>query len=373
MKPYYEKNPHRFKYEWYLKNGYPAPGIEKNNLKVFSCFACGGGSTMGYKLAGYDVIGFNEIDPKMAECYIENHNPKYKYIEPIQEFKNRNDLPEELYNLDILDGSPPCSSFSMAGNREKDWGKKKKFREGQQEQVLDTLFFDFLDVAEKLQPKVIVAENVKGLLMGNVTEFLAKVMNRFETAGYIVGRKLLNASKMGVPQRRERVFFYAIRKDLKKHIKTCDLFGNEPALDLCFNEKEILFKEFADYDGKNISEYALKAWSSRKVGDKSIADSKARCGMKVSDMSTFYVYDEKVCATLTSKGDCGSLLFSKPIRLSINEFCKIGSYPLDYNFINKKQFGYMIGMSVPPIIAAQIATRIREQWFDKIISKSIDT
>jgi DNA (cytosine-5)-methyltransferase 1 len=48
--------------------------------------------------------------------------------------------------LDILDGSPPCSSFSMAGNREKDWGKEKKFREGQAEQVLDNLFFDFIDL-----------------------------------------------------------------------------------------------------------------------------------------------------------------------------------------------------------------------------------
>jgi len=109
-------------YEWTLKDAI----FTKDKGKVFSCFACGGGSTMGYKLAGFDVIGFNEIDPKMANCYIENHNPKYSFIEPIQEFKNRNDLPKQLYNLDILDGSPPCSSFSMAGNREKDWGKEKK-------------------------------------------------------------------------------------------------------------------------------------------------------------------------------------------------------------------------------------------------------
>jgi DNA (cytosine-5)-methyltransferase 1 len=138
---------HRFPYEWYLQNGYPAQGIEKHGSKVFSCFACGGGSTMGYKLAGYDVLGCNEIDKRMAECYQANHNPKYCFIEPIQEFKLRKDLPDELYNLDILDGSPPCSSFSMSGNREKDWGKKKKFREGQAEQVLDTLFFDFIDLA----------------------------------------------------------------------------------------------------------------------------------------------------------------------------------------------------------------------------------
>lgn len=111
-------------YEWELKN----TNFEKNKGKVFSCFSCGGGSTMGYKLAGFDVIGCNEIDPRMMEVYINNHNPKYHYCEPIQEFKNREDLPEELYNLDILDGSPPCSTFSIAGQREKNWGLRKNLR-----------------------------------------------------------------------------------------------------------------------------------------------------------------------------------------------------------------------------------------------------
>ena len=110
----------------------------------------------GYKLAGFDVIGCNEIDPKMMEAYRVNHNPKYSFLEPIQTFKLRDDLPEELYNLDILDGSPPCSSFSMAGNREKDWGKEKKFKEGQAKQVLDDLFFDFIDLAKNYNLKLLL-------------------------------------------------------------------------------------------------------------------------------------------------------------------------------------------------------------------------
>lgn len=153
---------HRFPYRWTLNDAM----FTKDKGKVFSCFACGGGSTMGYKLAGFDVIGCNEIDPRMNKVYVANHHPRYNFLEPIQTFKIRQDLPDELYHLDILDGSPPCSSFSMAGSRDKDWGKEKKFREGQALQVLDTLFFDFIDLAKKLQPKVVVAENVKGLLLG---------------------------------------------------------------------------------------------------------------------------------------------------------------------------------------------------------------
>lgn len=226
---------HKFPYEWTLKDA----NFTKDKGTVFSCFACGGGSTMGYKLAGFDVLGCNEIDPKMIEAYKANHNPKYAFLEPIQTFKLRKDLPKELYNLDILDGSPPCSSFSMAGNREKDWGKNKKFREGQAKQTLDTLFFDFIDLAKELQPKVVVAENVSGLMMGAAKEYVKKIYVAFQKAGYKLKIEpyLLDASTMGVPQRRKRVFFIALRNDLAEpFMEDVDMFQTAPKLDLDFNE-----------------------------------------------------------------------------------------------------------------------------------------
>lgn len=101
---------------------------EKNGLKVFSCFACGGGSTMGYKLTGCDVIGDLEIDPRMNEVYVKNHHPKYNYLMDIRDFNKLSDdeLPEELFDLDILDASPPCSSFSVCGERERHTGVKRR-------------------------------------------------------------------------------------------------------------------------------------------------------------------------------------------------------------------------------------------------------
>lgn len=66
-----------FRYEWYLKDGYPARGISKHNRKVFTTFACGGGSSMGYKLAGYDVIAANDIDMQMARVYKRNNKVKH--------------------------------------------------------------------------------------------------------------------------------------------------------------------------------------------------------------------------------------------------------------------------------------------------------
>ena len=352
---------HRFSYKWTLKDA----NFTKDKGKVFSCFACGGGSSFGYKLAGFDVIGCNEIDPKMIEAYKINHNPKYAYLEPIQTFKLREDLPQELYELDILDGSPPCSSFSMSGNREKDWGKDKVFREGQAMQVLDTLFFDFIDLARKLQPKIVVAENVKGLLLGEAKQYVRQIYKEFDLAGYYCQHWLLNASKMGVPQRRERVFFIALRKDLATPFMVQkDMFAFSPDLKLEFNEPEILFEEFADYTGQNISAHAKKAWDVRVFGDESIADSKKRVpGMKVSDFNSKYIYNNEVCSTITSKSKW-CLLFSKPIRLSVPEVVKIGTFPSDYHF-NTDPY-YLIGMSAPPVMTAQIATQIYEQWLSKI-------
>ena len=354
---------HSFPYNWNLKDAV----FSKNKGKVFSCFACGGGSTMGYKLAGFDVIGCNEIDPRMIEIYKTNHNPKYAYLEPIQTFKLRNDLPEELYELDILDGSPPCSSFSMAGNREKDWGKEKVFREGQAEQVLDTLFFDFIDLAKKLQPKVVIAENVKGLLLGEAKNYVRQIYREFDMAGYYCQHWLLDASKMGVPQRRERVFFIALRKDLAEpFMKQIDLFTIAPELLLEYDEPPILFKEIKTSENDNhLTEYDMKVWSLKIDGENDYCETLKRIENRESNWNSKYIYDDRVCLTVTSSAGSKLVLFSEPRKLNNNELKKIGTFPMDYNFKNN-DVKYVIGMSVPPVMIAQIAKQVFNQWLSKI-------
>jgi len=355
------ENKHRFSYEWSLKDAI----FTKDKGKVFSCFACGGGSTMGYKLAGFDVIGCNEIDPKMIEAYKTNHNPKFAFLEPIQTFKLRTDLPDELYNLDILDGSPPCSSFSMAGNREGDWGKEKVFREGQSEQVLDTLFFDFIDLAKKLQPKVVVAENVKGLMMGEAWKYMREIYKQFDDAGYYCQHWLLDASTMGVPQRRERVFFIALRKDLAgSFLEQVDMFNIQPKIVIEFKESEILFNKIIIDDSKcNISEKELILWNLKVPEDNDFGQINERLGNKITRFTTKIVHKNKVPLTITA--NCNNILYDYPRHLLKDELIKIGTFPKDYDFINNKT-EYLIGMSVPPIMVAQIATEIFNQWISKI-------
>jgi len=352
---------HKFSYEWKLSDGYPAPGIEYHGSKVFSCFACGGGSTMGYKLAGYDVLGYNEIDKRMAECYDVNHDPKLKYVEPIQDFKQRKDLPPELYDLDILDGSPPCSSFSMVGNREKDWGKDKKFREGQSNQVLDTLFFDFIDLAAELQPKIVVAENVKGLMQGSAKEYLYKIHDAFVNAGYKPCFNLLNASTMGVPQKRERVFFIAIRNDLADSLEYEDMFNEIPYIDLKINEPEIVFNEIKTTGiDRPLCKGLLKYFKLRDKAETCMGETKERIDGKRGYFSQMYQSDNKPCYSITSNSADGSCI--EPGRyLNNEEIILAQTFPNDYNFISI-DYKYLCGMSVPPIMMAQVAHRIYEQW-----------
>ena len=353
---------HKFPYQWALKDAQ----FTKDKGKVFSCFACGGGSTMGYKLAGFDVIGCNEIDPRMNKVYVENHHPKFNYLEPIQEFKLRKDLPSELYSLDVLDGSPPCSSFSSSGNIGEDWGKEKKFREGQAMQVLDTLFFDFIDLANELQPKVVIAENVKGLLTGEAISYVRRIYDEFDKSGYYCQHILLNAQYMGVPQQRERVFFLCLRKDLAEpFLYQYDMFTQRPRIEMAFKEEPIQISEFTDYKGKEVTSPVLRnLWENRQYGDKDQSEANMRLFGKPSNFGQSYVYQNQVCWTLTAK-ESSIIHFDEPRILSKHEVNCVSTFPQDYNYMEESPH-YIAGMSVPPVMMAQVASNVYEQWLSKI-------
>ena len=353
---------HKFDFRWTLKDAV----FTKDKGLVFSCFACGGGSSMGYKLAGYDVIGCNEIDHRMMYTYCQNHNPKFPFLEPIQTFKDRTDLPPELFNLDILDGSPPCSTFSMAGSREDAWGKMKHFREGQEEQVLDTLFFDFIELAKKLKPKVVVSENVKGLLLGDAKDYVRRIYDGFDDAGYYCQHWVFDAQNMGVPQRRERVFFVCLRKDLAEpFLERVSLFEELPRLQMEFKEPIIPFRDVADGLGDGVDSPKMrKCWEARQYGDSDLSGANEREFGKKAMFNNQYVYLDKVCPTLAARKDC-LIRFDIPKYTSKSEVCCISSFPQDYNFGGQSPH-YVCGMSVPPVMMAQVANQIWEQWLSKI-------
>ena len=325
----------KFNYDWNLKDGYPANGVEKHHHTVMSTFACGGGSSMGYKLAGYDVIAANDIDPQMARIYEANHHPKQFFLCPVKDLLNRDDLPE----VDVLDGSPPCSTFSMAGSREKAWGVEKKFREGQAEQELDKLFFDFLDVVDKMRPKVVIAENVEGIIRGKAIKYANAVVARFKKMGYNVDVFLCEGSNMGLPQMRRRVFFVANR--LGKHLK------------LEFNEKPILYKDIRRTTGTplrtaSVTETQQNYWHEAKQGEP----------MGVFLAGAKKLAMNKVPFTVTAGGVLYDALECRVIYKE--ELDNISSFPHDYNYLDTEP-KYVQGMSVPPLMMAQVSYQVYKQ------------
>jgi DNA (cytosine-5)-methyltransferase 1 len=337
----------------YLWNLTDLNSTPKNNKRVFSTFACGGGSTMGYKLAGYEVIGANDIDPKMAEVYKLNHNPKLLYQCPIKELLTI-ELPAEMYDLDILDGSPPCSTFSMAGQREENWGKPKKFREGQQEQILDELFFDFVSLVGRLKPKVYVAENVAGMLVGNARKYCTEINRQFQNIGYTCQMFVLNAASMGVPQARERVFFVGHRQELDYPILS--LRFNTPTITLG-KVKQELKKIQLPITGKPLTDWMFQYWRQTKAGD---------CFSKVHLKGSLFNHKKASpllpLPTLTASSGSRPSHWESPNYLSDEVLAVCSTFPLDYNYGRFKDKQYILGMSVPPIMMAQLSTQILLQW-----------
>lgn len=329
--------------------------IEKIEKKwnVFSTFSCGGGSSMGYKMAGFNVVGANDIDPEMEWHYKKNLHPASYFLGPVKHLVSK-ELPEEMYRLDILDGSPPCSTFSMAGNREEDWGRERKFREGQSVQVLDELFFDFIALADKLKPKIVVAENVPGIIKGNAKFYVKKIVEKLAIAGYDTQVFLLNAKNCFVPQARERVFFVSARRDLML-----------PKLFLCPKSRQIsvwdAIKDIQNLTSEEIRSTApakidLSYWHKIKQGE---------CYGKAHPKGSFFSH-RRLCAdlpafTLTANGRDSKHPFECRM-LSFREFKRLSSFPDDYIARNEKIGKYMCGMSVPPKMMCAVAEAIKLQW-----------
>lgn len=332
-----------FPYEWYLKNGYPQSkdkSVTPNDYKVFGTFINGGGSTMGYKLAGFTHLGGVEIDSKTATCYKRNHNPKHLFIQDIREFNARNDLPQELYNLDILDGSPPCTTFSTAGKREKSFGIKKKFAEGDTLQTLDDLLFIYAETIKKLQPKTFVMENVSGLIKGGAQVYIKRFLSLLPN--YNMQIFLLNGADMGLPQSRERVFVIGHKRAY-----------NLPKLQLDFKEKHIPFEVISDDSDTqvSISQKFITYWNNARYND-----------AVGTFMARVKIHPKKPARTITTTSHYH---YKYKRTLNKKEIMLASSFPLDYEF-SGHSYQFYCGMCVPPLMIANIALQIKMQWLDNI-------
>lgn len=189
--------------------------IPWNGLTVASTFSGCGGSSLGYKLAGYRVAWACEFVPAARETYAANFPDTPIDPRDIRDVRAA-DVLDALHcgvgDLDLLDGSPPCASFSSAGKRETHWGQVKAYSDTKQR--TDDLFYEFARLVRELQPRVFVAENVSGLVKGVAKGMFLRFLQTFLDCGYLVAARVLDAQWLGVPQMRSRLIFVGVRLDL---------------------------------------------------------------------------------------------------------------------------------------------------------------
>ena len=371
--------------------------IPFNGFEVVSTFSGAGGSSLGYRMAGFKILWANEFIPAAQEVYRANFPNTFLDKRDIRIVK-----PEEILKtigmkrgeLDLLDGSPPCASFSTAGNRNRDWGKIKKYSDTKQR--TDDLFFEYVRILDGLQPKVFLAENVSGLVKGVAKGYFLMILAALKGCGYRVKAKLLDAQWLGVPQKRQRIIFIGVRNDLEIYpqfpkpfpyryrIKDAipwaitvrygggfgnelwtsadtlptDTVGSQPSRGNNINNNNFKIEVEAD-----ISRFAIgKEWDNLKPGEKS-----------KKYINLIKPSWEHPCNTITTpSGLISAATVVHPTekrRFSITELKRICAFPEDFILTGTyAQQWERLGRSVPPLMMRVIARVIR----DKILMRLKD-
>lgn len=328
-------------------------------FKVIELFAGAGGLALGLEKAGFSSLGLVELD-KDASNTLKVNRPNWNVINDDIANVSKLDL-EKLFNikkgeLDLLSGGSPCQSFSYAGKR---LGL---------EDTRGTLFYHYAEFLHKLQPKMFLFENVKGLRTHDKGRTYATILDIFEKEGYIIQKDVLNAWDFGVAQKRERLITVGIRNDLvgKIHFSFPKPKKYKPVL------RDVLL-DCPKSDGATYSEYKRKIFELVPPGGywKDIPEDVAKEYMKScwfmeggrTGILRRLSLDEPSLTVLTSPSqkqtDRCHPLEARPFTVRENARCQ--SFPDDWMFCGSIGQQYkQVGNAVPVNLAYEVALKIRE-------------
>jgi len=322
-------------------------------------FAGAGGLALGLEKAGFNTIGLVEFDNDAANT-LKKNRPKWNVIN--DDIANISCLDLEFFfntkkgDLDLLSGGAPCQSFSYAGKR---LGL---------EDARGTLFYHYAVFLQKLQPKVFLFENVRGLLTHDGGRTYQTILDVFEASGYTVNTEIMNAWDYGVAQKRERLIVIGVRNDLnsKIWIDSPQLHDYRPVL------RDILL-DVPPSEGIQYSEYKRKIFELVPPGGywRDICEDIAKEYMK----SCWYMeggrtgilrrlsLDEPSLTVLTSPSqkqtDRCHPLEARPFTVRENARCQC--FPDNWHFSGSVSQQYkQVGNAVPVNLAYEIAKKIYE-------------
>lgn len=330
--------------------------------QVISTFSGLGGSSQGYKQAGLRVIGSVEFLDYQAENYRLNHPTTKLFQTNIRELDPLAILAEfglAPGQLDILDGSPPCSSFSTNGIVAKGWGKVKEY--GNTKQRTDDLFYEYIRFLTVMRPRVFVAENVSGLIKGVSKGHFNNFLRAFRQAGYRTKAKLMNSANYGVPQARERVIFMGVREDL----------GLDPVFPQPHGRLVTASEALRDAPNDLTEDVSLSELYQKYYAHTRPGEGMDKGSMRAGDGYKWYshkrLHPYKPSYTLTAHAYDDITHWSIPRRLYIAELKRLQSFPDSYTLTGtRNRQGEGIGRSVPPGMMEAIGRTIISDILNKL-------
>lgn len=325
--------------------------------KCIELFAGAGGLALGLEKAGFEEIGLVEIDKTACET-LRLNRPHWNVIEEdIVEFSKK-DLLKEFNiakgELDLLSGGYPCQAFSYAG-------KKLGF-----EDIRGTMFFYYAEFLRQLQPKMFLAENVKGLTTHDGGKTLQTMLDVFEELGYKVEWQVLNAWDYGVAEKRQRVVIIGTRKDLAdtvkfKYPKPHDY---KPVLrDVLQNVPESVGAKYPEKK-KKVFDLVPPGGYWRDLPDDVARDYMKSCYFMEggrTGIARRISWDEPsltlTCSPMMKQTDRCHPDESRPF--TTREYARIQSFPDEWNFAGKMNDIYkQIGNAVPVELAKEVGIEI---------------
>lgn len=347
---------------------------EVNAPTVISTFAGCGGSSLGYSMAGFRELLAVEWNDNAAATFRMNFPDVPLYHGDIRSMSIEECLrlsgakPGEL---DVLDGSPPCQGFSIAGKREMDDERNQLFRE-------------YVRLLQGLRPRVLVMENVAGMVAGRMKLIFVEILRELRASGYRVSARLLNAKYFNVPQSRERMIFVGVREDLGRepshpsaeaHPYTVrdawsGLGSGEVLMITAGNERHTLAGRLPASGMDRPSPTLVRSGNTcvqlRQQDAPALSPLYRRYWQQAGQGSTVGKFNsikrlalDRVAGTLhTMPGAPFHPI--EPRAISTEERKRLGSFPESFRFPSRQSATECIGNSVPPLFMRAIASHIRE-------------
>lgn len=351
--------------------------------KVVDLFCGAGGLSLGFRMAGCDIIGGVDFDSQAIETHKLNFKEGYHFCGDISTITDETIKKKFGKKTDIVIGGPPCQGFSTANM----WQKNIE------EDTRNKLFFEFIRFVKILKPKAFVMENVRGILTkdnGYVKETMLKIMDEI---GYNMNVKVLLASDYGVPQKRMRAFFIGIRKDIGKtfnfdgieklkkvtveeaisDLLQIETLKDEITMDSIIKLEENPFNQYQKImreNSENIVRNHNIKYPNEKVQErmkyvaegenwKSVPEHLWETKRDNRHSSSYRRLDSKDVSITIDTGHMNYFHYKFNRVPTVRESARLQSFPDDFIFIGTQGAQFrQVGNAVPPLLGKAIATEL---------------